>query len=46
MKPFLTQGGQIGHAIRVWRDVGKGMDLDREATKAMRFIQARLSEAV
>ena len=46
MEPFLTQGGQIGQAVRIWRDVGKGMDLDKEAIKAARFVRARLAEAV
>jgi D-psicose/D-tagatose/L-ribulose 3-epimerase len=31
MEPFLMRGGQVGQDVRVWRDVGKGMDLDTEA---------------
>ena len=45
MEPFLLQGGQVGRDIRVWRDVGKGMDLDTEAAKAVRFIRSKLAEA-
>jgi D-psicose/D-tagatose/L-ribulose 3-epimerase len=45
MEPFLTQGGPIGHAMRIWRDVGKGMDLDTEAGKAVRFMRACLADA-
>ncbi len=46
MEPFLMQGGQVARDIRVWRDVGKGMDLDIEAYKAVRFMRDRLEEAV
>jgi D-psicose/D-tagatose/L-ribulose 3-epimerase len=42
MEPFLMQGGQVGHDIRVWRDVGRGLDLDIEAAKAVQFIRAKL----
>ncbi len=45
MEPFLSPGGQVGRDIRVWREVGKGMDLDTEAAKAVRFVRARLAEA-
>lgn len=45
MEPFLFPGGQVGRDIRVWREVGKGMDLDREAYKAVRFMRDRLAEA-
>lgn len=45
MEPFLRPGGQVGRDIRVWRDVGKGMDLDTEAEKAVQFMRARLAEA-
>jgi D-psicose/D-tagatose/L-ribulose 3-epimerase len=46
MEPFLRPGGQVGRDIRIWRDVGKGMDLDTEAVKALRFMRERLAEAV
>ena len=45
MEPFLVPGGEVGRDIRVWRDVGKGMDLDQEAYKAVRFMRDRLAEA-
>ena len=45
MEPFLMPGGQVGRDIRVWRDVGKGMDLDKEAYKAVRFVRDCLAEA-
>jgi len=45
MEPFLFPGGQVGRDIRVWREVGKGMDLDREAARAVRFMRDRLAEA-
>jgi len=45
MEPFLFPGGQVGRDIRVWREVGKGMDLDREAASAVRFVRERLAEA-
>lgn len=44
MEPFLKPGGQVGRDIRVWREVGKGMDLDIEAHKAVQFMRARMSE--
>ncbi len=45
MEPFLFPGGQVGRDIRVWREVGKGMDLDTEAYKAVRFMRNSLAEA-
>lgn len=45
MEPFLLEGGQVGRDIRVWRNVGKGLDLDTEAAKAVQFMRARLAEA-
>ena len=46
MEPFLSQGGQVGQDIRVWRDVGRCMDHDAEAAKAVRFVREQLAEAV
>jgi D-psicose/D-tagatose/L-ribulose 3-epimerase len=45
MEPFLFPGGEVGRDIRVWREVGKGMDLDTEAYKAVRFMRNSLTEA-
>jgi D-psicose/D-tagatose/L-ribulose 3-epimerase len=46
MEPFLKPGGQVGRDIKVFRDMGIGVDLDDEAGKAMRFIRKKLREAV
>lgn len=46
MEPFLVQGGQVGHDIRVWRDVGQGMDPDYEAAQAVHFMRNLLTEAI
>ncbi len=35
MEPFIKPGGQVGRDIRVHRDLGPDMDLDREAEKAL-----------
>ena len=43
MEPFLVQGGQVGHDIRVWRDVGQGMDAAHEAAQAVRFMRDLLA---
>jgi len=42
MEPFLTQGGSIGRAIGVWRDIEKNPDLDALAGKAAAFVKANL----
>ena len=42
MEPFLTQGGAIGRAIGVWRDIEKNPDLDALAEKAAAFVKANL----
>jgi D-psicose/D-tagatose/L-ribulose 3-epimerase len=46
MEPFLKPGGQVGRDIKVYRDMGIGVDLDDEASKAVRFIRKKLGEAV
>jgi D-psicose/D-tagatose/L-ribulose 3-epimerase len=46
MEPFLMQGGQVGRDIRVWRNIGKGLDLDIEAGKAVQFIRSKLAAAI
>lgn len=45
MEPFLTPGGEVGRDIRVHRDLAKGMDLDREAGKALQFVRELLIPA-
>jgi D-psicose/D-tagatose/L-ribulose 3-epimerase len=42
MEPFLTQGGSIGRAIGVWREIVKNPDLDALAEKAAAFVKANL----
>ena len=40
MEPFVQQGGTIGSAIKVWRDLSEGADaevLDRDAKDALAF---------
>ena len=43
MEPFLKPGGEVGRDIRVYRDLGIGMDLDAEARKALEFTRGVLS---
>ena len=42
MEPFVMQGGSIGRAIGVWRDIIKNPDLDALAEKAAAFVKANL----
>ena len=42
MEPFLTQGGAVGRAIGVWREIVKNPDLDAMAEKAAAFVKANL----
>ena len=42
MEPFVSPGGQVGSDIRVYRDLGVGMDLDEEARKALLFMRGVL----
>jgi len=42
MEPFLTQGGSIGRAIGVWREIEKSADLDALAERAAAFVKANL----
>ncbi len=39
MEPFLMPGGEVGRDIRVYRDLCGGLDLDREAARACRFMR-------
>ena len=46
MEPFVKPGGEVGEAIRVWRDLSGGADesqLDREAQGALTFIRSKLA---
>ena len=42
MEPFLMPGGEVGRDISVYRDMRGGLDLDREAGRALRFVRRRL----
>ncbi len=43
MEPFLMPGGEVGRDISVYRDMRGGLDLDREAGRALRFVRRRLA---
>jgi len=43
MEPFVMPGGEVGRDISVHRDLGDGLDLDREATRALRFVRRKLA---
>jgi D-psicose/D-tagatose/L-ribulose 3-epimerase len=46
MEPFVKPGGEVGEAIRVWRDLSDGADeaqLDRDAQGALTFIRGKLA---
>jgi D-psicose/D-tagatose/L-ribulose 3-epimerase len=42
MEPFLMPGGEVGRDISVYRDLRAGLNLDREAARAARFIRGKL----
>jgi len=42
MEPFMMPGGEVGRDIKVFRDLGIGMDLDEEARKALQFTRGVL----
>ncbi|MDR2486078.1 MAG: sugar phosphate isomerase/epimerase [Treponema sp.] len=42
MEPFITQGGSIGRAIGVWRELMQNPDLDGLAEQAAAFVKQRL----
>lgn len=43
MEPFLMPGGEVGRDISVYRDLREGLDLDREAKRALRFVRKALT---
>jgi len=46
MEPFVKQGGEVGQAIHVWRDLSAGADesqLDLNANQALKFIRNKLA---
>ncbi len=42
MEPFLMPGGQVGSDIKVFRNLGVGLDMDEEARKALLFVRGLL----
>jgi D-psicose/D-tagatose/L-ribulose 3-epimerase len=46
MEPFVKPGGEVGEAIRVWRDLSGGADeaqLDLQASQALTFMRSKLA---
>ncbi len=43
MEPFLMPGGEVGRDISVYRDLRDGLDLDKEAKRALGFVRAKLA---
>jgi len=43
MEPFLMPGGEVGRDISVYRDLRDGLNLDREAGRALRFVRRELA---
>lgn len=43
MEPFVTPGGEVGRDISLYRDLGRGRDPDREASRAARFVRRHLA---
>jgi D-psicose/D-tagatose/L-ribulose 3-epimerase len=41
MEPFITTGGEVGRDIRIFRDLGAGIDPDGAARKALEFIREK-----
>jgi D-psicose/D-tagatose/L-ribulose 3-epimerase len=42
MEPFVMPGGEVGRDIKVFRNLGDGLNLDAEAQKALWFIRGLL----
>ena len=42
MEPFLMPGGEVGRDIKVFRDLRDGLNLDKEAGRACRFVKKHL----
>jgi D-psicose/D-tagatose/L-ribulose 3-epimerase len=43
MEPFLMPGGEVGRDISLNRDLRDGLNLDREAGRALKFVRRRLA---
>lgn len=47
MEPFVTQGGQVGRDIKVWRDLSNGADLqmmDKTIQESLHFLRSAFDE--
>lgn len=44
MEPFISQGGEVGRDISVYREVMPGSNKDEEAKKASQFIQKKIEQ--
>lgn len=44
MEPFIQSEGEIGFMLKVWRDMVKGKDLDKEAKKSLFFMKKKLEK--
>lgn len=44
MEPFLKPGGEVGRDIHVYRDLAKGIDIDKEAKRALDFIREKINK--
>jgi len=42
MEPFLIPGGEVGRDIKIFRDLSIGIDMDKEAKRALDFIREKL----
>ena len=42
MEPFFMPGGEVGRDISVYRDLQNGIDLDKEAKRALEFIRNKM----
>lgn len=43
MEPFVTPGGSVGEAIKIYRDQGIGVDLDEDVRRALSFMRGLLA---
>jgi hypothetical protein len=42
MEPFTQTGGEVGRAIKVWKDISTSGIPDKEARKALTFMRSKL----
>lgn len=43
MEPFLMPGGEVGRDIKIYRDLSVGVDLDKEAERACKFMREKMA---